>query len=158
MTGHQLLAIVAAGEQRLISRAGHDRTALFSVPFDKLAAAGLPPLVFDGEIAVPDVRGVTHIDPLTRAMRQIGAEGIVSKRAGGVLSRRPRPRRSQGQGQRDGPLVITGYIEREAVAVADQRDGELCRIGQVRSGGQGPMAAARPAARPPRCRTRAVGS
>jgi bifunctional non-homologous end joining protein LigD len=38
--GHRLLAIVGGGELRLISRNGHDRTALFRGPFDKLAAAG----------------------------------------------------------------------------------------------------------------------
>src|SRR5262249_20889882 len=48
---------------------GHDRTELFAEPFRALAAAGLPPLVLDGEIAVPDSRGVTHIDALTEAMR-----------------------------------------------------------------------------------------
>jgi bifunctional non-homologous end joining protein LigD len=68
--GHRLLAIVAGDDVKLISRYGHDRTALFRAPFDKLAAAGLPPLFLDGEIAVPDDRGVTHIDLLTQAMRQ----------------------------------------------------------------------------------------
>jgi bifunctional non-homologous end joining protein LigD len=67
--GHRLLAIVADGEPRLLSRNGHDRTALFRLPFDKLVAAGLPPLILDGEIAVHDERGVTHIDLLTQAMR-----------------------------------------------------------------------------------------
>jgi bifunctional non-homologous end joining protein LigD len=74
--GHRLLAIVAGSELRLISRNGHDRTPLFRAPFDKLAAAGLPPLVLDGEIAVPDERGVTHIDLLTQAMRQCHPERL----------------------------------------------------------------------------------
>jgi ATP-dependent DNA ligase len=64
--GHRLLAIVSAGEVKLISRNGHDRIALFRAPFDKLVAAGSPLLVLDGEVAVPDERGVTHIDLLTR--------------------------------------------------------------------------------------------
>jgi ATP-dependent DNA ligase len=68
--GHRLLAIVSGDDLKLISRNGHDRTALFRAPFDKLAAAGLPPLVLDGEIAVPDERGVTHIDPLSEALRR----------------------------------------------------------------------------------------
>jgi bifunctional non-homologous end joining protein LigD len=68
--GHRLLAIVAGDDVKLISRNGHDRTPLFRAPFDKLAAARLPPLVLDGEIAVPDERSVTHIDLLTEAMRQ----------------------------------------------------------------------------------------
>jgi bifunctional non-homologous end joining protein LigD len=68
--GHRLLAIVVGGELKLISRNGHDRTPLFRLPFEKLLAAGLPAMVLDGEIAVPDERGVTHIDELTEAMRQ----------------------------------------------------------------------------------------
>jgi bifunctional non-homologous end joining protein LigD len=67
--GHRLLAIVAGGELRLQSRNGHDRTPLFHAPFDKLLAAGLPAMVLDGEIAVPDERGVTH-NQLTEALRQ----------------------------------------------------------------------------------------
>jgi bifunctional non-homologous end joining protein LigD len=68
--GHRLLAIIAGGDITLISRNGHDRTALFRAPFEKLATAGLPPLVLDGEIAVPDERGITHIDALSEALRQ----------------------------------------------------------------------------------------
>jgi bifunctional non-homologous end joining protein LigD len=74
--GHRLLAIVSAGEVKLISRNGHDRTALFRAPFDKLVAAGSPSLVLDGEIAVPDERGVTHIDLLTQVMRQCRPEQL----------------------------------------------------------------------------------
>jgi bifunctional non-homologous end joining protein LigD len=55
--GHRLLAIVSGDDLKLISRNGHDRTHLFRAPFDKPAAAGLPPLVLDGEIAVPDEHG-----------------------------------------------------------------------------------------------------
>jgi len=40
------------GDLRLMSGNGHDRTALFRQPFEKLA--GLLPFVLDGEIAVPD--------------------------------------------------------------------------------------------------------
>ena len=43
---------------------------MFREPFQPLADAGLPPLVLDGEIAMPDERGVTHIDALTEALRQ----------------------------------------------------------------------------------------
>jgi hypothetical protein len=42
-----------------------DRTQLFRAPFQPLLAAGLPALVLDGEIAVPDAHGVTHIDQLS---------------------------------------------------------------------------------------------
>jgi bifunctional non-homologous end joining protein LigD len=66
--GHRLVAIAAAGDLTLIGRNGHDRTALFREPFEKLA--GLPPLVLDGEIAVPDEQGIPHIDRLSDALRQ----------------------------------------------------------------------------------------
>src|SRR3954451_18801236 len=66
--GHRLVAIVAGERLNLISRNGHARTALFREPFRPLAKAGLPPMVFDGEIAVPDERGVTHIDALNGAI------------------------------------------------------------------------------------------
>ena len=53
--GHRLLAVVAGpGSLQLISRNGYDRTPLFREPFRTLAATGLPALVLDGEIAVPD--------------------------------------------------------------------------------------------------------
>ena len=62
--GHRLVAIIAGGELKLISRNGYDRTQLFREPFEKLLSAGLPTMVLDGEIAVPDDRGITHIDQL----------------------------------------------------------------------------------------------
>ena len=68
--GHRLVAIVAGGTVRLLSRNAHDRTELFREPFRALAAAGLPALVLDGEIAVPDERGVTHIDALNAALAE----------------------------------------------------------------------------------------
>jgi bifunctional non-homologous end joining protein LigD len=74
--GHRLIAIIAGGELRLISRYGYDRTELFRQPFDKLPAAGLPAMVLDGEIAVPDERGVTHIDQLSEALRLRQAESL----------------------------------------------------------------------------------
>ena len=42
--GHRLLAVVTAGELRLMSCNGHDRTELFREPFRSLAAVGLPPV------------------------------------------------------------------------------------------------------------------
>ena len=66
--GHRLVAIVAGGSLQLLSRNGYDRTALFREPFRGLAEAGLPPMVLDGEIAVPDERGVTHLDALSEAI------------------------------------------------------------------------------------------
>jgi bifunctional non-homologous end joining protein LigD len=58
--GHRLLAIVdGGGRLSLVSRNGYDRTETFAAPFGPLAAAGHE-LVVDGEIAVPDGRGVTR--------------------------------------------------------------------------------------------------
>jgi bifunctional non-homologous end joining protein LigD len=66
--GHRLVALIAKpGSVKLMSRNGIDRTPLFRAPFRELAANGRP-LVLDGEIAVPDERGVTHIDALTDAL------------------------------------------------------------------------------------------
>lgn len=48
---------------------GSSAATLFRLPFDNLLAGGLPPLVLDGEIAVPNEKGVTHIDGLSEALR-----------------------------------------------------------------------------------------
>ena len=66
--GHRLVVIIDdSGRLRLISRNGYDRTEAFGAPFGRLAAAGHE-LVIDGEIAVPDDRGVTHLDHLNDAI------------------------------------------------------------------------------------------
>jgi ATP-dependent DNA ligase len=182
------------------------------LPSDKLAAAGLPRRVFDGEIAVPDERGVTHIDQLSEALRlrraeslayfafdllhldghdlrpcaiedrkallrdlvgatggprlaavdhitgngqrlfeavrQLGAEGIVSKRAGSPYRGGVGRDWLKTKVSEEGAFVVTGYIEHEAVAVAEWRDGELVPAGLVKFGlaRQRPVAAPRPAA------------
>lgn len=70
--GHRLLAVVdGRGNLTLRSRNSYDRTHLFRAPFETLRQAGRE-LVLDGEIAVPDQRGVTHIDSLNRAMSRHG--------------------------------------------------------------------------------------
>jgi bifunctional non-homologous end joining protein LigD len=153
--------------------------------------AGLPALVLDGEIAVPDERGVTHIDGLSEAphqhraeqlayfafdllhldghdlcacaledrkallrdvvgaagcsrvvpvdhitgngqqlfeaARQIGAESIVSKRAGSAYRSGPSRDWLKVKVSETGAFGITGYIEGEAVAVAELRDDVLVR-------------------------------
>jgi bifunctional non-homologous end joining protein LigD len=66
--GHRLIAISTGDRVRLLSR--NDRTRLFAEPFRALAAAGLPALVLDGEIAVPDVQGMTHLDALNAAIAE----------------------------------------------------------------------------------------
>jgi bifunctional non-homologous end joining protein LigD len=67
--GHRLVAILPGdGQLMLLSRNGYDRTRLFRGPFRSLIDAGSPPMVLDGEIAVPDDRGVTHLDALSDAV------------------------------------------------------------------------------------------
>ena len=46
--GHRLLAIIAGGERKLVTRNGYDRTALFWLPFEKLLTAELPAPEGDG--------------------------------------------------------------------------------------------------------------
>jgi ATP-dependent DNA ligase len=53
----------------LLSRK-YDRTRVFREPFRPLIDTKLPPMVFDGEIAVPDDRGVTHLDALNDAISE----------------------------------------------------------------------------------------
>ena len=54
----------------MLSRNGYDRTRVFREPFRPLIDTKLPPMVFDGEIAVPDDRGVTHLDALNDAISE----------------------------------------------------------------------------------------
>jgi bifunctional non-homologous end joining protein LigD len=69
--GHRLVAIIPSdGQLMLRSRNGYDRTRLFREPFRHLIEAKLPPMVLDGEIAVPDGRGVTHLDALSDAISE----------------------------------------------------------------------------------------
>ncbi|HET9848694.1 MAG TPA: hypothetical protein VFR68_09090 [Candidatus Dormibacteraeota bacterium] len=66
--GHRLIVITDGnGALKLVSRNGIDRTALFRAPFLDLADVDRA-MVLDGEIAVPDDRGVTHIDALNDAI------------------------------------------------------------------------------------------
>ena len=66
--GHRLIAMIAGrGSIKLLSRNGKDRTHLFRTPFRDLAIKDHA-LVLDGEIAVPDERGITHIDALNDAL------------------------------------------------------------------------------------------
>ena len=67
-------------------------------------------------------------------MRQIGAEGIVSKRAGSAYSGGESRDWLKTKVSETAALVITGYIEREAVAVAELKDGVLVPVGPVKFG------------------------
>jgi bifunctional non-homologous end joining protein LigD len=68
--GHRLVAILdGRGGLKLISRRGYDRTPLFRAPFVDLLLLGRE-IVLDGEMAVPDDRGVTHISNLDDAIAE----------------------------------------------------------------------------------------
>jgi bifunctional non-homologous end joining protein LigD len=63
------------GGLKLISRNGYDRTKMFRSPFRDLIPIDRE-MVFDGEIAVPDNRGVTHISNLQDTIVQRRPEGL----------------------------------------------------------------------------------
>lgn len=71
---------------------------------------------------------------LFTAVRQVGAEGIVSKRAGSRYSAGTNREWLKAKVSETGAFVITGFIEREAVAIAELRDGVLLPVGQVKFG------------------------
>ena len=67
-------------------------------------------------------------------MRQLGAEGIVSKRAGSPYRGGPGRDWLKAKVSETGAFVITGFVEHEAVAVAELRDGKLSPVGLVKFG------------------------
>ena len=71
---------------------------------------------------------------LFEAVRQIGAEGIVSKRVGSTYSGGPSRDWLKAKVSETGAFVIIGYIKREAVAVAELRNGVLVPVGLVKFG------------------------
>ena len=72
--GHRIVAVLdGCGGLKLVSRNGYDRTPLFRSPFYDLLSCRRE-IVLDGEIAVPDEDGVTHIDNLHDA---IGGRGRI---------------------------------------------------------------------------------
>jgi len=74
--GHRLIVITDGdGGLKLVSRNGIDRTSLFRAAFGELAGAGRP-MILDGEIAVPDSNGVTHIDALNDAIGRRRPDGL----------------------------------------------------------------------------------
>jgi bifunctional non-homologous end joining protein LigD len=70
LDGHRIIVRTdGKGGLRLTSRGGHDKTWHFNSPVRGLATCGHA-MVLDGEIAVPDDNGVTHIRALHRAMSE----------------------------------------------------------------------------------------
>jgi bifunctional non-homologous end joining protein LigD len=58
------------GTLQLVSRNGFDRTVRFRAPFGAMLSRIRHELVIDGELAVPDDRGVSHIEALQEAIVQ----------------------------------------------------------------------------------------
>ena len=65
--GHRIIATVERGCVRLVSRPGNDATKRFAPIAEWLRQLAISNAILDGEVAVPDQRGVTHIDYLSIA-------------------------------------------------------------------------------------------
>jgi bifunctional non-homologous end joining protein LigD len=63
--GHRIIATVQGGVVRLSSRPGNDATKRFASVAEWLRQLPASTAIIDGEVAVPDERGVTHIDNLS---------------------------------------------------------------------------------------------
>ena len=70
--GHRIIAYLDHGLVRLESRAGNDATRRFRVIAELLTKLPVRSAILDGEIAVPDERGVTHLTQLDEALRGRG--------------------------------------------------------------------------------------
>jgi bifunctional non-homologous end joining protein LigD len=101
-----------------------DRKALLR---DVIGAAGCERIV-----VVDHITGSGQ--QLFEAVRQIGAEGIVSKRAGSAYRAGASRDWLKAKVSETAAFVITGYIEREAIAVAEWRAGQLVPVGLVKFG------------------------
>jgi ATP-dependent DNA ligase len=81
----------------------------------------------------PRLATVDHIigngAALPEAGRQLGAEGIVSKRGGSPYRGGAGRDWLKTKVSEEGAFVITGYIEREALAVAERMTACWCRPG-----------------------------
>lgn len=55
------VSVNAGGELKVASRNGYDMTDQFAMPVKQLGALGRP-MIIDGEIAVPNSHGLTHLD------------------------------------------------------------------------------------------------
>ena len=65
--GHRVIATVQGGLVRLWSRPGNDATKRFASIAAWLGQLPVNTAILDDEVAVPDERGVTHIDQLDAA-------------------------------------------------------------------------------------------
>jgi bifunctional non-homologous end joining protein LigD len=60
--GHRIIAYLDRGKVRLISRPGNDVTRRFVAVAATLERLSVKQAIVDGEVAMPDQRGVTHTD------------------------------------------------------------------------------------------------
>ena len=67
-----MIAYLERGRVRLETRAGNDATRCFAPIAELVARLPARSAILDGEIAVPDERGVTHIALLDQALRGRG--------------------------------------------------------------------------------------
>ena len=65
--GHRIIATIEDKHVRLVSRPGNDATRRFDPIAAWLGELLVRNAIMDGEVAVPDQRGVTHIDHLSMA-------------------------------------------------------------------------------------------
>jgi bifunctional non-homologous end joining protein LigD len=82
--GHRIIATVERGRVRLVSRPGNDATRRFAPIATWLGELPVRTAIIDGEAAVPDERGVTHIDHLNAARHAPERPGSYEWRLGAV--------------------------------------------------------------------------
>jgi bifunctional non-homologous end joining protein LigD len=68
--GHRVIAYLDRGNVRLVSRPGNDATRRFAPVAATLARLKVKQAIIDGEVSVPDERGVTHIDYFNQALKR----------------------------------------------------------------------------------------
>jgi bifunctional non-homologous end joining protein LigD len=70
LDGYRLLAFVAAGKVRLLTRNGHDWTERFPALVAALAGLPIAECIVDGEVVVLDERGVSSFQDLQNSLEQ----------------------------------------------------------------------------------------
>jgi hypothetical protein len=98
--GHRIIATVQGGVVRLSSRPGNDATKRFASVAEWLRQLPASTAILDGEVAVPDERGVTHIELPQRRPACARAARLLRIRPAVAEWRRPPPQsvgRTQGK-------------------------------------------------------------
>ena len=66
--GHRIIGYLDRGKVRLVSRPGNDATRRYAPVAAMLERLRVEQAIIEGEVAVPDERGVTHISLLDEAL------------------------------------------------------------------------------------------